>query len=36
LEYYDVQEHATKLQKIHLLIQAEMSFAEAKQQENVD
>jgi hypothetical protein len=36
LENHDAQEHATKLQKIHSLIQAEMSFAQVKQQENVD
>jgi hypothetical protein len=27
LENHDVQEHAIKLQEIHLLIQAEMGFA---------
>jgi hypothetical protein len=36
LENHDAQEHATKLQEIYLLIQAEMSFAQAKQQENTD
>jgi hypothetical protein len=36
LENYDVQEHAMKLQKIYPLIEFEMSFAQAKQQENAD
>jgi hypothetical protein len=36
LENHDAQEHATKLQDIHSLIQAEKSFAQAKQQENAD
>jgi hypothetical protein len=36
LEYHDAQEHAIKLQEIYSLIQAEMSFAQVKQQENVD
>jgi hypothetical protein len=36
LENLNVQEYATKLQKVHSLIQAELSFAQAKQQENVD
>jgi hypothetical protein len=36
LEHYDAQKYATKLQDIHSLIQAEMSFAQAKQQENAD
>jgi hypothetical protein len=36
LENPDTQEHVTKLQEIHSLIQAEMSFAQAKQQENAD
>jgi hypothetical protein len=36
LENQDAQEHTTKLQEIHSLIQAEMSFAQAKQQENTN
>jgi hypothetical protein len=36
LENHDAQEHALKLQEIHSLIQAEMSFAQIKQQENTD
>jgi hypothetical protein len=36
LEYHDAQECATKLPKTHLLIQAEISFTQAKQQENAD
>jgi hypothetical protein len=36
LENYDAQELVTKLQEIHSLIQARMSFAHAKQQENTD
>jgi hypothetical protein len=30
LENHNAQEHATKLQEIHSLIQAEMSFAQVK------
>jgi hypothetical protein len=30
LENHEVQEHATKLQEIHSLIQAEMSFTQVK------
>jgi hypothetical protein len=36
LENYDAQKLATKLQEIYSLIQAEKSFAQAKQQENAD
>jgi hypothetical protein len=36
LENHDAQEHATKLYEIHLVIHAEMSFAQAKRQESVD
>jgi hypothetical protein len=36
LENHDAQKHAMKLQDIHSLIQAEMSFAFAKPQENPD
>jgi protein subunit release factor B len=36
LKNHDAQEHAMQLQEIHFLIQAEMSFAQAKQQENAD
>jgi hypothetical protein len=36
LEIHDAQEHAIKLQKIYLLIQAKMSFAQVKLQENTD
>jgi hypothetical protein len=36
LENQEAQEYATKLQEIHPLIQADMSFAQAKQHENVD
>jgi hypothetical protein len=36
LENHDAQEHSIKLQEIHSLIHAEMSFAQAKQQENAD
>jgi hypothetical protein len=36
LENRETQEHATKLQEIHSLIQAEMRFAHAKERENAD
>jgi hypothetical protein len=36
LENYDTQEHVTKLQEIHPLAQAEMSFAQAKQLKNME
>jgi hypothetical protein len=36
LENRDTQEHATMLQETHLFVQAEMSCAHAKQQENMN
>jgi hypothetical protein len=36
LENQDTQEHTTKLQEIHSVIQAKISFAQARQQENAD
>jgi hypothetical protein len=36
LEYHDAWKYAMKLQEIHFLMQAEMRFAQAKQQENAD
>jgi hypothetical protein len=36
LENHNTQEHPTNLLEINSLIQGEMSFAQAKQQENSD